>query len=101
MNIKFERDPLDYLKHIERSLREAPHKQVNGGVLVAEILVDSIDGWCEFLREVIATAEKSRHEGSPTTHAADGAKASEPSNAFEWLRQQGRRSPKWKGTRRR
>jgi predicted RNA binding protein with dsRBD fold (UPF0201 family) len=23
----------------------------------------------------------------------------EPSNAFEWLRTQGRRSPKWKGTR--
>jgi hypothetical protein len=56
------RDDLDYLKNIERGLRTAPHKQVNGGVLVAEILVDSIDGWCEFLREVIATVE--RNEGA-------------------------------------
>lgn len=57
MSEKFEGNNLDYLKHIEKSLRTAPHKQINGGVLVAEILVDSIDGWCEFLREIIATAE--------------------------------------------
>ena len=46
------------LKRIEEGLRTAKHKQVNGGVLVAEILVDSIDNWVEFLQELIQVVEK-------------------------------------------
>lgn len=58
------RDDLDYLKHIIQALRNAPHKQVNGGVLVAEIPVDSIDGWTEFLQEIANIAESRKNESN-------------------------------------
>lgn len=51
---------LQNLKRIEEGLRTAKHKQINGGVLVAEILVDSIDNWCEFLRELIEVIESKK-----------------------------------------
>jgi hypothetical protein len=58
MDEKIVRDDLDYLKHIINAMRTAPHKQVNSGVLVAEILVDSIDAWTEFLQDIAEAAEK-------------------------------------------
>lgn len=50
-------DPLDFLKNIIRGLRTTPVKQVNGGVLVREILDDSCISWAEFLQEMVDAAE--------------------------------------------
>ena len=48
------------LIRIEEGLRNADHVQINGGVLVAQILVDTTDAWGAFLRELIEVVKESR-----------------------------------------
>jgi len=49
---------LNALKHIERGLRTAPRVLTLSGVLVVQILDDSVINWCESLRSIINLIEE-------------------------------------------
>ena len=55
---EYTRDNLDYLKTNLKMLRSAPLEEKNGGVLIAQIPIASLDPFCEFLEEVIKATEK-------------------------------------------
>lgn len=48
---------LEEIKRIEEGLRLAPRKLTPGGVLVAEILDDTMSSWITVLRELISDAQ--------------------------------------------
>lgn len=62
--------PIDGLVHIENGLRTAPRKLTAGGVVVVEILSDSVSNWCEFLRELILASQP---EAQPNTDLVNDA----------------------------
>ena len=65
--------PKTGLRYIEASLRTAPRVLTPSGVLVVEILSDSVTNWCEFLRELIYAAEAMDVE-QESHSVLDGAK---------------------------
>lgn len=48
---------LEEIERIEKGLRTAPRKLTPGGVLIAEILDDTIAVWVAVLRKLIADAK--------------------------------------------